>query len=176
MSSPLSSLEIKFVSSSPKQEQSFGNVSKPFTVFTWLTLLVTILSISIGLYASYSMYSSLHLEFVKHESSLLNFILFPFCKVTEPEPLPWFVIKGTSGHFQVFLWTVLAWLMVMFYQCNLRANLISKEYEKPIKSLQDVLERSSKIWITETLWNSFEYNSKESISPCSLMNSFLQRS
>ena len=152
----MSVMEIKFITSSPKQVQSYGNVSKPFSAHVWFALFGTMSLISMGLFASYRMYSNHQPEFVRPESSLLNFFLFPFCKLTEPEPLPWFVRKGTSGHYQVFLWTILTWLLVMFYQCNLRAHLISKEYEKPISSLQDVLERSSKIWISNSMWNLFQ--------------------
>ncbi len=69
--------------------------------------------------------------------------------MTEPEPLPWFTSRGTGGHLLVFLWTLLAWLLVMFYQSNLRAHLILLEYEEPIDTLEDVLLRAKKIWIGE---------------------------
>ncbi len=155
MSSPLTHWEIKFLSKAPKMAISFGNLTKPFSANAWLLLSMTIAIISVSLFISHRLYSNINLDYVKPEQHWLNFFLFSFCKVTEPEPLPWFVKKGTGGHFLVFNWTILSWVAVMFYLSNLRAHLISVDYEKPIDSLQDVLERSSKIWISETILSSF---------------------
>ena len=151
----LTKMEQTFISRAPGPVASFGNLTKPFSTQLWMAICMTIAAISFCVFIAHSMYTSLGLATMAHpEPNQLNFILFPFCKVTEPEPLPWFS-RGSGGHFLVFLWTILALLLVMCYQCNLRANLISVEYQKPIDTLQDVLTRSTKIWIGEVTASTF---------------------
>ncbi len=158
ISHPVARLEINFISSAPKPVNSFGNLTKPFSARIWLALTITLFLIALGLSSAHSLYSKVNSSLILPEPNTLNFFLFPFCKLTEPEPLPWFLQKGTGGHFLVFIWAVLSLMMVMFYQSNLRAHLIDVDYEKPIDSLQDVLDQSFKIYISQTVWDYFSYS------------------
>ncbi len=51
-----------------------------------------------------------------------------------------------AGSLAVTLWSVFALLLLMFYQSNLRAHLVTVDYEKPMATMQDVLDRGQKIW------------------------------
>lgn len=147
-SSVLDRVEYVFISKAPEPTTTIGNLTKPFSVILWLTIFVTLASICCGIFISYMTYFSLEIGLAKQEHAHFNLVLFPCFKVTEPEPLPWFS-RGTGGHLFVFSWTLFAWFMVMCYQTNLRAHLISQEYDKPVDTLNDVLTRTTKIWIGE---------------------------
>ena len=77
--------------------------------------------------------------------STVDFLFFPFCRFVEPEPIPWFP-KWSSGKFLVLLWSFFTLIIVHSFQGNLRANLISKEFEKPITTHQDVLDRGQTVF------------------------------
>ncbi len=93
------------------------NLWLPFDVEVWLSIAVTLLSLSLFFLLCHEVYSSIRytqqarfativlfqklisvslqpLRLVRHESSKFNFFLFPLAKLTEPDPLPWF--KGLS--------------------------------------------------------------------------------
>lgn len=44
-------------------------------------------------------------------------------------------------------WVVAALFLVQFYSCNLRANLISPSFEKPIDTMEDILERGTTLYV-----------------------------
>ena len=85
-------------------------------------------------------------DLVRPPSVPVDYILFPLCRFTEPEPIPWFPTWST-GRVLTFVWSMYTMVFIMAYSCNLRANLISKEFEKPIKTHQDVLDRGADIFI-----------------------------
>ncbi len=156
LSSTLARNDYVFISKAPSPATSIGNLTKPFSANLWLIIVVTLSSISFGVFMAYRMYSNLDMPIFieKTEQAQFNLVLYPFCKVTEPEALPWFS-RGTGGHLFVFSWTLFAWFMVLCYQSNLRAHLIYQEYEKPLQTLNDILFRTSKIWIGEVSAPSF---------------------
>lgn len=45
----------------------------------------------------------------------------------------------------ILLWSIFSMLLIFFYTCNLRAMLIAREYERPMETLQDVLDKNLKI-------------------------------
>lgn len=47
------------------------------------------------------------------------------------------------------VWSLFTTVIVLAYSSNLRANLISKVYEKPIRTHQDVLDRGTDIYIPQ---------------------------
>ena len=53
----------------------------------------------------------------------------------------------------VLLWSLYSMIMVWFYTTNLRGNLISKEYEKVIKTYDDVLnlDESVPVYLPNTI-------------------------
>ena len=55
------------------------------------------------------------------------------------------------GRLMVFLWSIFAMLMVHFYQCNLRAVLVAVEFEKPIDTPVDVVERGQPVYLNPSL-------------------------
>ena len=53
-------------------------------------------------------------------------------------------------------WIVVAFFLVAFYECNLRANLVVVQYEKPIDTEQDILDRGVELHISRVTFISFE--------------------
>ncbi len=122
-------------------------MSKPFEAFTWVGIVFTLFLLCTFFLVAHTTYKSLGLgdDLVLPEGSRFNFFLYGFCKITEPEPLPWFR-RAAAGSLAVTLWSVFALLLLMFYQSNLRAHLVTVDYEKPMATMQDVLDRGQKIW------------------------------
>ena len=68
----------------------------------------------------------------------------------EPDPIPWFP-RWSSGKLLVLLWSIFALIMVQSYMGNLRANLIAVDYESPIKTHQDVLDKDVKVYMASAV-------------------------
>ncbi len=83
---------------------------------------------------------------MKHVSSQFDLFLYPFVKLTEPDPLPWFT-KWSSGRLVVLLWSLTSLLLVLFYTSNLRANMIMVNYEPEPRTLLDVAERGERVYM-----------------------------
>ena len=45
-------------------------------------------------------------------------------------------------------WMVVSFFLLAFYECNLRANLVVVEYEKPIDTEQDILDRGVELHVS----------------------------
>lgn len=75
-----------------------------------------------------------------------DFLILPYCSFVEPDPLPWFP-NWSTGKMLVLLWSIFALIMVQAYAGNLRANLIAMDYELPIKTHQDVLDRDENVYL-----------------------------
>lgn len=76
----------------------------------------------------------------------LDIFLFTFAKYVEPHPLPWFKVKLSTGQLLVVLWTALTTFLVMAFQSNLRVTLMTMNYEKPLLTLQDLLDQDLDIF------------------------------
>ncbi len=111
----------------------------------------TVTALSLFFLCAYTLYSSehfAHLKLTKFESSKSNFIIYPLAKITEPDPLPWFsTYKWSAGRIAVFLWMMFSLMMTMFYTSKLRAHLIVAIYEKPLDTLEDILENGKTVYI-----------------------------
>ncbi len=143
--------EIGFASRTPKPVISFGNILKPFSILVWTLAALCLITLSTFFLASYMIYTSNEIMeqdlLSRREKFYLSFYLFSFCKITEPEPLPWFDHGWSAGKFGVFLWSVFALLMTMFYNSNLRAFMIMVEYEKSLDTLDDVIANGKTPWM-----------------------------
>ncbi len=146
MSVTMASLDMVLVSRAPRPIMVWGNILSPFRRETWILVVATLLLFSILLSAFHRIYRGLALP-VRPEPSSANFFLFTFCKATEPEPLPWFLRRGHGGQALVFYWTLMALALVLFYQSNLRAELMTVKYERPIDTLDDAVSNGKRVWI-----------------------------
>lgn len=145
MSIPVLHTDVLFMSRASRTVTAWGNISSPFDNITWIVIVILLIVFSLLFLLSHRIYAGLGCK-VKHEHSRFNFFMFTFCKVTEPEPLPWFK-TGHGGKLLVFTWTIMACLLIIFYQSTLRAHLMTLQYEKPISSLQDVVDNNRRVWI-----------------------------
>lgn len=57
----------------------------------------------------------------------------------------------SKGMILATAWAGFSMFVVFFYSSNLRAKLISKEYEKGIDTSKDVLERGADVYIPKIL-------------------------
>ena len=80
---------------------------------------------------------------LSHPADLL---LFPFCRFMEPDPMFWFPTWST-GRLLVLSWGVFIFLLANSYLGNLRAKLIIKEYEPPVHTHLDVVERNKAVYM-----------------------------
>ncbi len=138
-------VKIKFVTRNPQPIVSYGQITAPFPVDVWIISLFTILLIAALLHLSNVLYQKSHmkeLNLTKTEHHPINFYLFSLTKVTEPDPLPWFD-KWTAGKLFSFMWGFLCMMLVFFYTSNLRAHLVTIEYEESPDTLQHIIDRGS---------------------------------
>ena len=142
---PIFQSDFVLISRTPQVVTTWGNIKSPFRDSTWALVFALLLLLSLLFLSSHKVYVSLGRR-VKPERGVSNFFLFTFCKFTEPEPLPWFK-TGYGGRLLVFVWTVMSWSLLLFYQSNLRAHLMTLQYEKPILTLQDAVDNGKKVWI-----------------------------
>ncbi len=148
--SPMVFVELKFITRSPIPKTTYGNITKPFSLWVWLFSVLSVGACSVMLLITYKMYTSESFSHYKlvayYEASNLNFFIYPFVKITEPDPLPWFSTWST-GKIVVFWWGVLALFLNMFYTSNLRAYLVTVDYEKPIDTLEDVVSNGQRVYM-----------------------------
>ncbi len=138
--------EMRYMYRAPKEVVPFSNVAMPFPGKIWVLLAITLAAFSILFATFHKTYSHLDVGKVTPEPLRANFLIYTFCKITEPEPLPWFHGKAVGGKIGVSSWTLFTLLMLMFYQSNLRAHMITVTYGKPIDTLQDVLGHGRRVW------------------------------
>ncbi len=70
-----------------RPKMTLENLWRPFPLSVWIIFATSLLSISGYLMLAYCTYNAMptrrHLM-VKQENNWMNFIIFPFCKITEP--------------------------------------------------------------------------------------------
>ncbi len=140
---------LSYIFRAPRKVVSYGNVARPFSVLVWLIIFFTVFVLATLQFASYKVYTSkgiIEYDIMKKVSSQVDLFLYPFVKITEPDPMPWF-IKWSTGKFVVFLWTLTAMLLVMFYTSNLRAYMIMIDYEPEPRTLKDIVDREERVYI-----------------------------
>ncbi len=83
----LGSTEARFASRTPRPKMTLENLLRPFPLNVWFMFAISLLSISVYLKVAHCAYSAIpnvrHVM-VKQENNWSNFIIFPFCKITEP--------------------------------------------------------------------------------------------
>ncbi len=147
---PLFHTRFIYLSRAPRPVLRLGNIYAPFPLNIWMIIFGFLFVLSILFLCVYKVYEKIDQPFIVHEPSPFNFVLFTFCKFTEPDPLPWFR-SGVAGTFSMLLWSILAVFSVMFYLSNLRAVMVTIEYEKPIDTLQDVVDNNERVWINDAV-------------------------
>ncbi len=144
-------VESKYVSRLPRQEVNLNNIITPFDHKTWMWIIVSLAAFSIFFMTAHRVYKCDHLKdykLARTEKFLpINFFILTFGLFTEPELLPWFKVKWSAGKVGTGLWLLLAAHMLTFYNSNLRAHLISIDVEKPIDTLQGVLDNGKRVWM-----------------------------
>ncbi len=143
-------VKLKFISRVPRPLEKTDSLLRPFSLLIWLLLTISTLAFSVMFYAAHSTYSSCQIkkeELHREEDSSINFLLYTFSKVAEPDPVPWFTQKWSTGKFLAFLWSFYALMAVLFYTCNLRAHLAAVDYEQRLDSPKDVVNNGQRTWI-----------------------------
>ena len=143
-------MELRYISKVPQPVKTYDFLISPLDPIVWLLSMLAVLALASIFHIAYHVYMSEHLlklNLVKYERHALNFYIYSFTKLTEPDPLPWFDNHWSAGRFAYFLWTFLSLLMTMFYTSNLRAHLITVTYEKPIDTLNDIIQNGKTVYL-----------------------------
>ena len=152
---------------------SYRNLTLVFQPIIWWLLLALLLVFSASFALAYWVYSSLlppESGLAGRLTSRMDFVLVTFTAFSEPDNIPWFPRPSTGnlspmniflrhvpsyihlGKLLVWLWIVFSFFITNFYQCNLRANLIAVDYEKPLDTVKDVLKRNKPLWLSKQLY------------------------
>ncbi len=127
--------EEHFMTRNPIPLTPFYSTMRPFSLSVWLLVASTLAVFCLLFRACYNVYNSHSVSYAglaKHEPSPIMFFMRPFLGLTEPEVLPWFNHKWSSGRLATLLWSIFLFLFVQFYCCNLRASMTVLVYEEPI--------------------------------------------
>ncbi len=154
---PFIEAPFAFISRKPSVLERVDNIFRPFSIDIWIVVIATMLCFSVVFYVVHYLYSQKlwKQKFHRNEDSSINFILYSFCKITEPDPVPWFTEKWSAGKLLSFQWSLFCLLIVAIYTCNLRAHFAAVDYEKPIDTAEDVIENGKRPWlISELIANS----------------------
>ncbi len=139
-----------FVSRMPRVLERFHGFLLPFSLQIWVIIFMSLLCLSIMFYVTHSVYTGTKLTDAglhKTERFSSNFLLYTFCKITEPDPLPWFTSSWSTGKLLTFIWSMYSLLVMSFYNCNLRAHLSAVDYQKPLDNADQVLQHAVKTWL-----------------------------
>ncbi len=101
-----------------------------------------------------------HEKLQKGESSLVNFGISVFFKMTEPEAIDMFTNKWSTGKLLSFLWAVLSFFIISSYNANLRAHIAAIMYELPTETIQVVIVNEKKVWIMKEMEGNLYVNRK----------------
>ncbi len=143
------SFRSTFASRVAQPVKSYGNILLPFSPNLWLLIVATSFMFVVLFCVTHHIYTSnfpaekLH----RNEKRRFNFLLFTLSKITEPDPLPWFTQRWSTGKYVSALWTIWALIMVLCYTSNLRAHMSSPQYEKSLDTIQDVADNDNTAWL-----------------------------
>ncbi len=141
--------KLFFIFRAPRKVVSYGNITRPFSIPVWLLTIFTVSVLATMLFASHKVYNNkdiIEYGIMQKVSSQVDLFLYPFVKITEPDPMPWFD-KWSTGRFLVFLWSLTAMILVMFYTSNLRAYMVMVDYEPEPRTLKDIVNRGDRVYI-----------------------------
>jgi hypothetical protein len=154
LSSLLTQQGYFYASRTPRPLKKLNSIILPFSSLIWILISVTLAAFGMAFMLAHKIYSSDSLagcQFHRRVRSRFNFVLFTFCKITEPDPIPWFTRKWSAGKMLTFLWSVFGLVVVLFYSSNLRAHLAAVGYEKRIDTAEDVLQNGKRPWLVREL-------------------------
>ncbi len=152
---PHHQVNFHFISRMPRVVESNYSLLLPFSSLIWGMLVLISFSFSTMFLVSHIVYSRGR-SYTKHlyhkEKSISNFYLFTYCKIAEPDPLPWFTHHWSTGKSLTMLWAIYSLLVTSFYNCNLRAYLSALKYEKTLDTVQDVIDNGQTPWIMSEMF------------------------
>ncbi len=146
---PIIQSKTMYFTRTPQPTNLLGNIARPFPTDVWLMFALCLLVVASALHMCNTVYNLTHLaeyQLGKKGVPSLNFYLFAFTKVTEPEIGPWFK-RWSTGRFVTLMWSVNALFLILFYTSNLRAHMVTVDYEDPPKSLEDIAATGNKVYI-----------------------------
>ncbi len=146
---PLVLTNLVYMTRPPLPVLTYNRMATPFPNSVWTATLTTILVLACLMFVIHRVHTTTELkrfELVKKVRSQVNFFLFAFAKITEPDPLPWFQ-EWSSGKIATLSWSVLSTFMIFFYTSNLRAHLVMIDYEEPPKGVRDIHKRGERVYI-----------------------------
>ncbi len=146
---PLRETNLVYMTRPPEAIKIYDQITRPFPDSVWVVAVMTCMILSILMYFIHTVHMKDIIRdnnLVRKEELTLNFLLFPFTKITEPDALPWFE-AWSSGKLAYFLWTVFSVFIIFFYTSNLRAHLIYIDYEKTPTGLKDIYDRGERVYI-----------------------------
>ncbi len=142
----------RYFTRTPRPTSRFGNIVRPFPIDVWTLFALSLFLIATILLMCNSVYNLPYLwEYSLGKKGVppLNFYLFTYTKLSEPELAPWFK-RWSTGRFVTLLWSVQALFMILFYTSNLRAHMVKADYEDPPRSLEEIAATGNKVYITST--------------------------
>ena len=166
---PLLLAEDVFVSRNPLPVDAYWNLLEPFSPGVWGMSVATTLALALLFWKVHAVHAGdpATRGLVKPERSPANFLLYSVAKITEPDPLPWFE-AWSSGKFLVFIWSLWSLLQTMFFTSNLRAHLVSRDFETPIDTMEDVANNPGRVWIYASA-TQFRFENRPKVSRSKLL-------
>ncbi len=139
-----------FVSRLPIPIVSFGNIVRPFSPMVWAMTGVTTFALATFFLFASRVYQSSNRDNLRSrglDEPVENFYLYSFFRLTEPDPLCWFTSKWSAGRLGVLLWSLLSLFLMHSYSSNLRAHIMAVQYERPLKTLEDIISNGRTVYI-----------------------------
>ena len=118
----------------------------------WLLLLVSTVAAALAFLTIYSVYMHLNdSKIVNKATSYVDFIILLIGNVAESTPIPWFQSSWSGGRLLTGFWMVFGTFIVFAFSSNLRANLVAREYEKPLRTEEDIVKRGKAVYIPDNI-------------------------
>ncbi len=152
---PLMQQQEHFLTRKPVPLAPFFSTLRPFPLSIWLLVMFTLGCFCITFWVFYKLYHSQNMAFAglaKKEGTEIMFIIKPFIGAVEPENVPWFKDQWSGGKLASFFWSLFAFVIILFYCCNLRAVMTVYTYEVPVETLNGILESGKNIYIAQEFY------------------------
>ncbi len=149
---PLKLTYLQYITRPPLPIVKYDKIVRPFPVDVWIMIVLCCLLLTLLMFLIYQVHmmdTIIDNNMVKKERLIGNLLIFPFMKIIEPDPLPWFE-KWSSGKLVYFVWMIFSTFIVLFYTSNLRAHLVYIDYEKAPEDLKDIYERGKTVYVYNT--------------------------
>ncbi|XP_059095760.1 uncharacterized protein LOC131890437 [Tigriopus californicus] len=140
--------QLPFFLVGPKSKpyKPYLNMTKPYTVFTW-----TIFLISLACYLVTIVFVQTFMIVKEHRDPDITKWIISYIGILSFQAAPPSVATPKSPTLALLfqVWLVASFLLVAGYECNLRANIIVKEYEAPIETDVDILNRGVQLHVSK---------------------------